>query len=393
MLAPTLLQRHPEVVAEGLTRRGWSPAQVADLLARLRSASKTELAEIALTLPNLPLTEEIDGLAPPSVPLATAREWRGHWRDASRPYVARPHWEIAEALGMLDAVGARAVAGPRFALLRGWGARLERALLQWMLDLHTTQHGYTEIAPPLLATTEALRHTGHLPHFASEMYAVTPVASSLSADEEAARERGQLWLNPTAEVPLVAMHAGALLPERHLPLAEVVGIPSFRREAGSAGRATRGLLRLHQFYKVELAWVTTPDGSDAAYDALTRHAEAVVATLGLRWRTVPLAARDLSFAAARGRDIEVWFPGMGVWVEVASISDCTTFQARRATIRYQPSAGGRPRLVHTLNGSGIAVGRALAAVLEQHQQEAGGIAIPTVLQPYVGGSTEVPSER
>jgi seryl-tRNA synthetase len=310
-------------------------------------------------------------------------------------FVRQPHWAIAENLGLIDPARGRAVAGPRFTLLRGWGARLERALANWMLDLHTTQHGYTEIAPPLIASTQALQHTGHLPHFQQEMYAIAPHADAanlptLSQDEQGSAGEAALWLNPTAEVPLVAMHAGALLAERHLPIAEVAGMVSFRREAGSAGRATRGLLRLHQFTKVELTRLTTPAGANEAFDAITHHAEAVLTALALPFRTVALAPSDLGFAATRGRDIVVWFAGMGQWIEVASISDCGTFQARLATIRYKPTAGGKPRFVHTLNGSGLAVGRTLAALLEQHQLPDGGVAIPPVLRPYLGGVARIP---
>ncbi len=279
----------------------------------------------------------------------------------------RPHWDLATSHGWLDAVAARRVAGARFALLRGLGAQMERRLLHWMLDLHTTRHGYTEIAPPLVASATALHATGHLPHFADEMYHIPD---------------GDLWLNPTAKVPLVALHAGELLAERHLPVRETAGIPSFRREAGSAGRHTRGLLRLHQFHKVELSQIVTPAGADAAFEELTCHAEAVARTLGLAYRVVALPTADLGFAARRGRDLEIWFAGMREWIEVASISECGTFQSERAAIRYKPAAGGRPRFAVTLNASGVAVGRALAAVIEMYQQPDGRVAWPEAL----GGS-------
>jgi seryl-tRNA synthetase len=388
MLALSLARRHPEQIARGLARRGWPPERVAACLAALADApDDAALTALVSELPNLP------------------------------------------RLGLVDAPRGARLAGPRFTLLRGWGARLERALLAFMLDLHTTQHGYTEIAPPLVASAQTLNATGHLPHFAEEMYALqleTPAADrnvrpttlygrdssrpgsgrqdcppcdlprSVADGEQGSRttaggEGGRtLWLNPTAEVPLVALHAGELLAEAHLPLAYVAGMASFRREAGSAGRATRGLLRLHQFQKVELVQVTTPEGAPAAYEAMTEHAAAVLAALELPYRIVELPAPDLSFAAERGRDLEIWFPGMGAWIEVSSISLCGTFQARRAAIRYAPRRGGKPRYVQTLNASGLAVGRTLAALIEHGQTAAGAISIPPALRPYVGGVATAP---
>jgi seryl-tRNA synthetase len=369
MLALSLVRRHPEQVAAGLARRGWSAEEIATRLAGVATATDAGLAEIARSLPNLP---------DPAVP--ASRTMTQQWGEARRADWQRPHWKIAANLGWLDAAGAGKLAGPRFALLRGWGARLERALLAFMLDLHTQHHGYDEIAPPLVVRGAALRATGHLPHFHEEMYRL---ADDSSPDRA-------LWLNPTAEVPLVALHAGEVLAERHLPLAYTAGMPSFRREAGSAGHRTRGLLRLHQFPKVELVRLTTPDGATAAYDAITGHAAAVATALELPWRVVELPAPDLSFAAARGRDLEIWFPGVDEWIEVASISDCGTFQARRADIRYQPTAGGRARYPHTLNGSALAVGRTLAALIEQGQTPTGAMRIPPALRPYVGGAEIAP---
>jgi seryl-tRNA synthetase len=366
MLAPSLLRRHPEQVAAGLARRGWVAEQIAMRLADVATASDATLAEIARSLPNLP-----DAAVP------TTRTIIQQTGEAAREGWQRPHWEVAAGLGWLDAPRAVKIAGPRFALLRGWGALLERALLAFMLDLHTQCHGYTEIAPPLVVRGTALGATGHLPHFQDEMYRIADAGD----DPERA-----LWLNPTAEVSLVALHAGELLAQRHLPLAYAAGIASFRREAGSAGQRTRGLLRLHQFPKVELVRITTPDDAPAAYAALTAHALAVAAALELPYRVVELPAPDLSFAAARGRDLEIWFPGIGMWIEVASISDCGSFQARRAHIRYQPGAGGKAHYPHTLNGSALAVGRTLAALIEHGQTPSGAVRIPPALRPYVGGA-------
>lgn len=368
MLALSLLRRHPEYLAQGLACRGWATERIAATLAALQAAGDDDatLSALALTLPNLP-----DATVP------EARVIRREWGAPTRETWMRPHWDILTDHGWLDAPRGTRIAGPRFTLLRGWGARLERALQNWMIDLHTTQHGYSEIAPPLLANTPTLQGTAHWPHFQDEMYAVG------AAD---------LWLNPTAEVPLVALHAGELLAAAHLPLAYVAGIASFRREAGSSGQATRGLLRLHQFQKVEMVQITTPEQANAAFAALTVQAEAILVALGIPFRTVDLPAPELSFAAARGRDIEAWFPGIGEWIEVASITDCGTFQARRAAMRYTPSQRGKPRYPHTLNASGLAVGRTLAALVENSQQPDGTIELPAILRPYLGQTSHVPPE-
>ncbi len=349
MLAPSTLRRHPDVVAAGLAHRGWPAERIAAILAAARTATDAELDEIAASLPNLP---------DPQAPMRTTvlRQWGSPERHPWQ----RPHWDLLANLGWLDVAAARRVAGPRFALLMGEGARLERRLANWMVE-RQIQQGYTEVAPPALATSAALAATGHLPHFADEMYQ---------------SERDDLWLNPTAEAPLVAMHAGSLLAERALPLAQVALLPSFRREAGAAGRQTRGLLRLHQFWKVELARIATPDQGPAAFAALTTHATALLEALSIPYRVLDLAPPELGFAVQRGRDIEAWYAGIGEWIEVASIGDCGTYQARRAHIRYQPRGGGRPRLPHTLHASGLAVGRTLAALVEQAQRPDGTVDLP-----------------
>lgn len=355
MLSPSLLRRHPDRLAAGLVRRGWDSARIAALLAMIRAApDEAALTAIAGELPNLP-----DEAVPEE------RQIERAWGEPLHASWQRPHWKVLADLGWLDAPRGVAIAGSRFTLLRGPGARLERALMGWMLDLHTTQHGYTEVAPPIVVRGATLAGSGHLPHFRDEMY-------SIASEDD-------LWLNPTAEAPLVALHAGELLAERHLPLAYAAGLPSFRREAGSAGRQTRGLLRLHQFQKVELVRFTTPEQSPAAFDAMSDHAAAILAALEIPYRIVDLPTPELGFAAARGRDLEAWFAGMGEWIEVASISDCGAFQARRANIHYRPAAGGRPRFVHTLNASGLAVGRTLAALVERCQTPDGEIAIPAIL--------------
>ncbi len=375
MIALSLLKRNPEAVAATLARRGWPQERVNALLAATRDApDDAALTTIARMVPN-----------PPDERVPAERAIRREWGEPARESWRIPHWELAIRLGMMDQARGAAITGPRFTLLSGWGARLERALTSFMLDLHATRHGYHEIAPPIVISGRSLGRTGHLPHFRGEMYAIAARAGDSDEDDRS------LWLNPTAEVPLVAMHAGLLAPERTLPLKVVAGLASFRREVGSPGRMTRGLLRLHQFTKVELAQIAAPNQSDAAFDALTVHAEAVLEALGLPYRTVDLPARELSFAARRGRDIEVWLPGIGAWVEISSISDCGTFQSRRAEIRVKPAGGGRPRLAHTLNASGLAVGRTLAALIEVWQDEASALRIPPALRSYVGGVEAVTS--
>lgn len=368
MLALSLLQRHPDQLAQGLARRGWPPERIAATLEAVHIARNdaAALTALAVKLPNLP-----DATVP------EARFIRREWGVPTREAWQLPHWEILARHGVLDAVRGARIAGPRFTLLRGWGARLERALQNWMIDVHIAQHGYTEIAPPLLANILALQATSHLPHFQHEMYA-------LAADD--------LWLNPTAEVPLMALHAGELLAEVHLPLAYVAGIASFRREAGSASRITRGLLRLHQFQKVELVQITTPEQADTAFNAMTAHAEAILVALGISFRTIDLPAPELGFAAARGRDIEAWFPGIEEWIEVSSIADCGTFQARRSALRYSPALRGKPRYPHTLNASGLAVGRTLAALVETWQQADGIIAVPEIMRPHLDHTSRLPPQ-
>ncbi len=290
--------------------------------------------------------------------------------DPLRPnFAARQHFEIGESLGLMDFAAAAKLAGSRFTVLRGALARLERALGQWMLDLHTQEHGYTEIAPPLLVSDAAMHGTGQLPKFADDLFRTTD---------------GR-WLIPTAEVPLTNLAAGGILAEAALPLRFAALTPCFRSEAGSAGRDTRGMLRQHQFPKVEMVSVTRPEDSDAEHERMTGCAERVLTELGLAWRRVLLSSGDTGFAAARTFDLEVWLPGQGAWREISSCSNCRDFQARRMNARYRPAEGKGTAFVHTLNGSGVAVGRALIAVMETHQREDGSFAIPEVLRPWMGG--------
>jgi len=285
----------------------------------------------------------------------------------------RQHFELGEALGLMDFATAGKIAGSRFTLLRGDLARLERALGQFMLDLHTTEHGYTEIAPPLMVNEAAMFGTGQLPKFEDDLFKTTD---------------GR-YLIPTAEVPLTNIAAGEILDLAKLPLRFTALTPSFRSEAGSAGRDTRGMLRQHQFWKVEMVSITTPETSANEHERMTSCAETVLERLDLPYRRMLLCAGDTGFAAAKTYDLEVWLPGQGAYREISSCSNCRAFQARRMNARYRPAQSGpkpaKPDFVHTLNGSGIAVGRALIAVLENYQNADGSITIPEVLRSYMGG--------
>ncbi len=281
---------------------------------------------------------------------------------------ALQHFELGEHLGMMDFEAAARIAGSRFTVLRGPLARLERALGQWMIDLHTTEHGYEETAVPLLVNDATAYGSNQLPKFAEDMFRTTD---------------GR-WLIPTAEVPLTNLVAGQILPAERLPIRVTALTDCFRSEAGSAGRDTRGMLRQHQFRKVELVSVTQPDDSDAEHERMTACAESVLGRLGLTYRRMLLCAGDTGFGAAKTFDLEVWLPGQGAWREISSCSNTRAFQARRMNARVR-GADGKPVFVHTLNGSGVAVGRALIAVMETHQQADGSIAVPTVLRSYMGG--------
>ena len=281
---------------------------------------------------------------------------------------ARQHFELGEALGLMDFTAATKLAGPRFTVLRGPLARLERALGQWMIDLHVAEHGYEETAVPLLVNDATAYGSNQLPKFTEDMFRTTD---------------GR-WLIPTAEVPLTNMAAGDILPETRLPWRMVALTDCFRSEAGSAGRDTRGMLRQHQFRKVELVSITRPRDSEAEHERMTRCAETVLERLELPYRRMLLCAGDTGFGAVKTYDLEVWLPGQGMYREISSCSNTRAFQARRMNARYRP-AEGKPEFVHTLNGSGVAVGRALIAVMETYQQPDGSIIVPDVLRPYMAG--------
>ncbi len=282
----------------------------------------------------------------------------------------KPHWELGEDLGILDFERAAKLSGARFALLKGFAARLERALINFMLDLHTERHGYTEVLPPFLVNTPSMTATGQLPKFADDLFRI--------ADHD-------LYLIPTAEVPVTNIHRDETLEENELPRKYTAYTPCFRAEAGSHGRDTRGLIRQHQFDKVELVQFTTPAQSEEALEGLLADAEQVLQLLGLHYRVVVLCSGDLGFSAAKTYDIEVWLPGQDCFREISSCSNFLDFQARRGSIRYRPSGQKKSRLVHTLNGSGLAVGRTLLAIMENYQQEDGTIGLPEVLLPYMQG--------
>ncbi|MGI6152315.1 MAG: serine--tRNA ligase [Christensenellaceae bacterium] len=279
-----------------------------------------------------------------------------------------PHWDICQKLGIIDQEAGAKVAGARFVFFKGMGARLERVIMNFMLNTHTTEHGYTEIMPPFAATESAMRGTGQLPKFAEDMYHI---------------ENTELYMIPTAEVPLTNMYAHEILDAQMLPIYNVAYSPCFRAEAGSAGRDTRGLIRLHQFDKVEMVKFTRPEDSYKELEKMTQNAERILQLLGLPYRVVLLSAGDMGFAAAKTYDLEVWMPSYGRYVEISSCSNCEDFQARRANIRFRDD-DGKPRFVHTLNGSGLAVGRTFAAIVENYQQKDGSIKIPSVLQNYIG---------
>lgn len=291
-------------------------------------------------------------------------------QPAEFTFKPRPHWEIGARLGLLDLEAATKISGSGFIVLRGKGARLQRALISYLLDLHTEKHGYTEIAPPYLVRGECMTGTSQLPKFAEDMYRI--------------EEQPPLYLIPTAEVPVTNLHREEILAEDRLPIRYAAYTPCFRREAGSAGKDTRGMIRVHQFDKVEMVQIVRPEESYAALESLVSHAERVLIELGLHYRVLSLCTGDIGFGAAKCYDLEVWAPGLGNWLEVSSCSNFEDFQARRMNLRYKNSEG-KNIFCHTLNGSGLALPRLYIALLETFQQADGHVLIPAPLQPYLGG--------
>jgi seryl-tRNA synthetase len=329
------------------------------------------MEQILLCIPNLP-----DPAVPPGRDETDNVEVRTWGSPPSFPFSPRPHWEIGEMLDILDFPRAGKITGARFALYRGAGARLERALINFMLDLHTTRHGYREIFPPFLVNAASMTGTGQLPKFAEDAFRV---------------EGTDYYLIPTAEVPVTNLHRDEILEGADLPLYYVAYSACFRAEAGAHGRDTRGLIRQHQFNKVELVKFVKPEESMEELEKLVADAEKVLQLLELPYRVVLMCSGDLGFSAAKKYDLEVWLPSADRYREISSCSNFIDFQARRAGIRYRPAPGQKTRFVHTLNGSGVAIGRTVAAILENFQQEDGSVVIPEALRPYMGGLDKINS--
>ena len=326
----------------------------------------TRLREILMALPNLPSDAVPVGKS--EADNVEARRWG---KPPAFDFKPQPHWELGEHLGVLDFERAAKLSGARFAVYWELGARLERALANFMLDLHTGAHGYTEVLPPYLVNTESMYGTGQLPKFASDLFRVP-------------HGEKELWLIPTAEVPLTNLYRDEVLDAARLPISLTAYTPCFRSEAGSYGKDVRGIIRQHQFQKVELVKFARPETSYDELEKLTNNAETVLQKLGLHYRVMTLCTADMGFASAKTYDIEVWLPGQGLFREISSCSNFESFQARRANIRYRPEGKNKAELVHTLNGSGLAVGRTWVAIVENYQQADGSVLIPEALRPYMG---------
>lgn len=352
-------KKPPEVIAE-MRQVG---AEIKELEDEIKTLDE-ELDLLLLHLPNIPLLDVPDGEDETgNVEVKSVGE------PAAFDFEPRPHWEIGESLGILDFERGVKISGSRFYVLKGRGARLQRALIAWMVDFHQTRNGYTEVYPPFVVKREALVGSAQLPKFADNVYH---------------DEQDDLWLVPTAEVPLTNLHRDEILDATDLPLNYVAYTPCFRREKMSAGKDTRGIKRGHQFDKVEMYKFVAPEQSPQALESMLSDAESIAEALGLTYRVLQLCTGDLGFHSAKSYDLEVWAPGCGEWLEVSSCSNCLDFQARRANIRYRPSEGARPRYVHTLNGSGLGLPRVLIAVLETYQRADGSVRVPDVLQSYTG---------
>jgi seryl-tRNA synthetase len=377
-----------------------------------------ELRTLLAGIPNTPASD---------VPVGPDAGANKVLREVGKPkkfsFQPKQHFEIGEALGLMDFETAAKLSGARFVVLKGALARLERALAQFMLDLHTTEHGYTEVSPPLLVRDDTMFGTGQLPKFEADLFFAsavffwgeddprfpspggvilkpgTPLVWDRAADTITVRggdtqpiERLR-WLIPTAEVPLTNLVREDIVDEAKLPMRVTAGTPCFRAEAGAAGKDTRGMIRQHQFNKVELVSITTPEQSAEEHERMTECAETVLKRLEIPYRTVVLSTGDMGFASQKTYDIEVWLPGQGIYREISSCSNCGDFQARRMNARYKPKGAKETRFVHTLNGSGVAVGRALIAVLENYQEEGGSVRVPEALKPYMGGLTKIEAQK
>ncbi|MEG3641259.1 serine--tRNA ligase [Magnetococcus sp. PR-3] len=379
------LQSQRNALSKEIGQRKAAKADASDLFEQMKNVGpklkelesrlkdlETQVEAIIVALPNTPHSSVPEGASEEDN--VEVRRWSPTTGEGGEPaaldFEAKNHWEIGEDLGILDFEAGAAVAGSRFTVFRGLGARLSRALANYMLDLHTGDHGYQEVLPPVLTNAECLFGTGQLPKFEEDLFR--------ARDDD-------YYMIPTAEVPVTNLVREQILEDAQLPLRMTAWTNCFRREAGAAGKDTRGLIRQHQFDKVELVQIARPGESYDALEELTGHAEAVLKGLGLAYRTVVLCGGDMGFGAAKTYDLEVWLPGQAKYREISSCSNTEDFQARRMKARFRREAKGKPELVHTLNGSGVAVGRALVAVLENYQQADGSVVVPEVLRPYMGG--------
>jgi seryl-tRNA synthetase len=373
------LRHRQRTVGEEIARRGKAKQDASELKAEMKGVAervkqgearleevKSAIERFLMVVPNLP-----DASVPVGKDATANQETRRVGEPRAFDFAPRGHVDLGVELGILDFERAARLSGARFAVYWDQGARLERALVQFMLDLQTSR-GYTEVIPPYLVTAETLTGTGQLPKFEGDLFKTS------AGDRD-------LYLIPTAEVPLTNLHRDEILEAAELPKKYVAFTPCFRSEAGSYGKDVKGLIRLHQFHKVELVKLTTAESSLAELESMTADAEEVLKRLGLPYRVVVLSTGDMGFSAAKTYDIEVWLPGQQSYREISSCSNCTDFQARRAGLRYRPEPGGKPRFLHTLNGSGLAVGRTLVAVLENYQQKDGSVVVPEALRPYMGG--------
>jgi seryl-tRNA synthetase len=339
---------------------------------KLVAASDAQLRDILTGIPNIP-----DASVPVGKDADSNVEVRRWGTPPQFDFAPKPHWELGEELGILDLERAAKITGARFAVYWDLGAKLERALTNFMLDLHTREHGYTEVLPPFMVNAESLYGTGNLPKFEADLFKVP-------------FNEKNYYLIPTAEVPVTNLYRDETLDGARLPIALAAYTPCFRSEAGSYGKDVRGIIRQHQFQKVELVKFTKPEQSYEEHEKLTRNAEQVLQKLGLHYRTVVLCTGDMGFSSAKTYDIEVWLPGQGLFREISSCSNFEAFQARRANIRYRPEGARKSELVHTLNGSGLAVGRTWVAIVENYQQADGSVLIPEVLRPYIGADCITP---
>jgi seryl-tRNA synthetase len=342
--------------------------RIADRDSRLQDI-QADLEDLLLRIPNP---------ADPGVPVGgeeanvTVRTWGEQRPREAGGWTRKPHWELAETLDIIDNARGAKIAGSGFPVYKGAGSRLQRSLISWFLDVHTAENGFTEVWPPAVVNAASARGTGQIPDKEDQMYVVT---------------RDDLYLVPTAEVPVTNLHRDEIFPPSALPVRYAAYSPCFRREAGAAGKDTRGIVRVHQFDKVEMVLFERPAESDAALEWMTERAEILLQRLGLAYRVLLMATREMGFVQAKKFDLEVWAPGAERWLEVSSCSNFRDYQARRMAIRYRPEPGAKPELVHTLNGSGLALARTVAALLETHQRPDGGIDVPEVLRPYMGAET------